>query len=292
VSLTLQLVGNAIAHGAMAVVLALGFGLVYRSVHVFHAAFGSTCVLASYVFYTLVAYLNFNYWAAGLASVLISAGIGCLLEICFYRPFFKRRMAGGAVMVASFGLGMVIQNVLAILFGNETATLPPVPTNAFTVSGAYFSIAQVLQVVFGTSIVALLGIAGRGRSSLVLRAMATNQELLMVQGWSIFRFRTLVFALSGALVAVPGCLIMMDTGMDPHGGTSYLLVAVVAVLVGGVSHAAGWIIAAMAIAILQSLVALKFSTMWMDTVAFVLLIVVMLFRRQGLIQFSKRAEES
>jgi branched-chain amino acid transport system permease protein len=122
--------------------------------------------------------------------------------------------------------------------------------------------------------------------------MGENPELLQVHGWRLGRYRALVFALSGALVAVPACLIMVDVGMDVHAGMSYLLIAAVAVLAGGVARVEGWVMGGFVLAVMQSLVVWKFSAKWMDLVAFVLLLAVLLFRREGLLGIRKRTEES
>jgi branched-chain amino acid transport system permease protein len=80
--------------------------------------------------------------------------------------------------------------------------------------------------------------------------------------------------------------------MDVHAGMSYLLLAAVAVLAGGISRMEGWVLGGFLLALLQSLVVWKFSAKWMDLVAFVLLLVVLLFRREGLTGIRKRTEEA
>jgi branched-chain amino acid transport system permease protein len=73
---------------------------------------------------------------------------------------------------------------------------------------------------------------------------------------------------------------------------SYLLIATVAVLVGGLNSYMGWVCGAMTLAILQSLVVWKFSARWMDLVTFALLVVILLFRPQGLLARLQRVEET
>jgi branched-chain amino acid transport system permease protein len=93
------------------------------------------------------------------------------------------------------------------------------------------------------------------------------------------------------MAAIPACSLTLDIGIDPFVGLSYLLIAAVAVLVGGVDSYRGWVSGAATLAILQSLVVWKFSARWMDLVTFALLVIMLVFRPQGLVQNARRTEE-
>lgn len=291
-NLFLQLLANGMVNGAMFALLAVGFGIVYRSVQVFHVAYGGAFVLAAYLFYSLVTFAKLGWWTGGLAAVALSALFGWAMESGFYGPSYRRGTALGAVMVASLGLGIVIENVLALIYGNEIRAIPRELARAVTLGPVRLTVIQLAQIAVCAAVLLGLATAARMRFFRVVRAMGENAELLQVHGWRLGRYRALVFAFSGALVAVPACLIMVDVGMDVHAGMSYLLIAAVAVLAGGVDRMEGWVLGGVMLAILQSLVVWKFSAKWMDMVAFVLLIAVLLFRREGILGIRKRTEET
>lgn len=291
-NLFLQLLGNGVVNGALYAVLAAGFGLVYRSTGVFHVAYGGVFVLSAYAFHSLVTLVGLGWWAAGAVAVLLSGAAGWAMETGFYGPFFRRGTAHGAVMVASLGLSIVIENGLALIYGNEIRAIPRDLMPAVALGPVRMTQIQLVALAVGLSVLLLLAMARRLRFFRVIRAMGENPELLQVHGWRLGRYRALVFALSGALAAVPACLIMVDVGMDVHAGMSYLLIAAVAVLAGGVARVEGWVLGGFVLAVLQSLVVWKFSAKWMDLVAFVLLLAVLLFRREGLLGIRKRTEES
>ena len=291
-NLLLQLLANGVVNGAMFAVLAVGFGLVYRNIGVFHAAYGGVFVLAAYLFHSLVTVVGLGWWTGGVMTVGLSAAFGWVMEKGFYHPFFRRGTAPGAVMVASLGLGIVIENLLALVYGNEIRAIPRDLAGAMTLGTVRLTTIQVGQFVLCGAVLAGLAVANRLRFFRVVRAMGENPELLEVHGWRLSRYRAWVFALSGALAAVPACLLMVDVGMDVHVGMSYLLLAAVAVLAGGIARMEGWVLGGVVLAVLQSLVVWKFSAKWMDLVAFVLLLAVMLFRREGLLGIRKRTEET
>lgn len=291
-NLLLQLTANGIVTGALFAVLAAGFGLVYRNVGVFHIAYGGSFVLAAYLFHSLVTIVGLGWWIAGLLAVALSALFGWAMERAFYRPFYRRGTAHGAVMVASLGLGIAIENVLALIYGNEIRAIPRGLAQTMALGPVHLTSIQVAQFIICGVVLLALAAGFRSRFFRVIRAMGENATLLQVNGWRLDRYRALVFALSGALAALPACLIMLDVGMDVHAGISYLLIAAVAVLVGGVPIMGGWVLGGFLLAIFQSLVVWQFSARWMDLVAFVLMLVVLLFRREGLVGMRKRTEET
>ncbi len=291
-NLFLQLLANGLVSGALFAVLAAGFGLVYRSTGVFHVAYGGAFVLAAHLFYSLVTLAGLGCWVAGFAAVGLSALAGWAMEAGFYGPFYRRGTAPGAVMVASLGLGIVMENLLALIYGNGIRAIPRELTQAMTLGSVRLTMIQVAQLAVGVAVLAALAGARRMRFFRLVRAMGENPELLQAHGWRLGRYRALVFALSGALATVPACLIMVDVGMDVHAGMSYLLIAAVAVLAGGVARVEGWLLGGFVLAMLQSLVVWKYSAKWMDLVAFVLLLAVLVFRREGLLGIRKRTEES
>lgn len=291
-TLLAQLIFNSIVNGAMFAVLAIGFGLVYRSTQVFHVAYGSSFVLLAFVFYALVVGAGFPWWIAGIATVAAGALTGWGMEAWFYGPLRRSGAASGAAMVASLGLGIVIENLLVLFWGNEIRAIPRNVDAVMLFGEVRVSNMQAAQLVICSIVLAGLAAAGRSEFFRIVRAMGENAGLLQVLGHPLPRYRSLVFALSGALTAVPACLFMLDVGTDANAGMSWLLIAVIAVLTGGVAHMQGWVLGALLLALLQSLVVWRFSARWMDLVAFALLIVVLLFRPEGLVGVRRRAEEA
>ena len=291
-SLVLQLLANAIVNAAMFAVLAVGFGLVYRSIHVFHLAYGALFVLSGFIFFLMVKVCGLGWWAAGAWAVASSAGAGGAMEFWFYRPFYERGVSSTGIMVASLGFGFVLENGLALIFGNEIQTISRGVARPLFFGQVSLTILQMWQVALCVAI--LVGLAATQRLSFfkVLHVMGENPELLLVHGWNLPRYRAAACALGTALASVVACLTMLDIGMDVHAGMSYVMIAAVAVLAGGSSRMAGWVLGGVVLALLQSIVAWKLSTKWIDLVAFVVLLAVLLFRREGFLGISKRVEES
>lgn len=291
-NLFLQLLSNGLVNAALFAMLAVGFGLVWRSLRVFHLAYGGLFVVSSYLFRTLTVRAGLPPWAAGIFTVAVSAGLGWLIELVLYRPFYRRKASSGSVLIASMGVLVMLENIVAMIFGNELQTVPRGMAAVTQFGGVRLTSLQLWGFGIGVASVAFLWVLVRRlRTFKALWAMGDQPELIPVLGLPLYRLRAMVLAIGTAMAAIPACVITLDIGIDPFVGMSYLLIAAVAVLVGGVDSYRGWVSGAATLAILQSLVVWKFSARWMDLVTFGLLVIMLVFRPQGLVQNAKRAEE-
>lgn len=291
-NLPLQLLANGVVNGALFGVMACAFGLVYRSARVFHIAFAGLFLVGPYAAYAANTWLGFPSWAAIVVGVLVAAGGGYGVERALYRPFLRRNATAGAVMIASLGALIIIENLLALIFGNEIRMIER--GLARRIALGPLSLTSIQGIQFTVCALALIGLGmaiRKIRAFKAIWAMGDEPGLIPVLGLPLMRYRATVFALSAGLGGLAGCLIGLDVGIDPHMGMSYLLIAAVAVLAGGIDRYTGWIAGGFILAVLQSLVVWKFSAKWMDLATFAVLIAVLLFRPQGLFGVQKRLEE-
>ena len=290
--LLLQLTVNGMVNGAVFALLACAFGLVYRSLRVFHIAFAGLILVAPYGAYAASMGLELPIGVAVVLGVLACALAGLGLEWGMYRPFFVRKASAGTVMVASLGAFIVLENALALGFGNEIHMFDRVLAARIALGPVAITSIQALQ--FGISAAMLLGLGWAIRSMPTFKAvwaMGDEPELIPVLGLPLMRYRAVVFALSSALGGVATCLLALDLGVDPHMGMSYLLIAAVAVLAGGIDRFWAWMLGGLILSMLQSLMVWSLSPRWMDLVTFSVLIAMLFFRPQGLFGVRKRLEE-
>ena len=272
-TLFLQLLVNGLVNGAIFSLLASAFGVVYRSVGVFHIAFAGLLVVSPYATYLARTWFDLPLWLAFSLGVFTGMIAGYLTERLLYRPLYHRKASPTAVMVASLGAFVIIENVLALAFGNEVRLINRSMATRTTFGLVSLTSIQLAQLT--SSAIVLLGLALSMRHLRVFKAiwaMGEEPTLIPVLGLPLMKYRAIVFSLSGGLGGMACCLIAMDTGVDPHMGMSYLLIAAVAMLAGGIDKYVGWILGGFGLAVLQSASVLMFSPKWMDLVTFVVLI--------------------
>lgn len=291
-NLLAQLLVNGLVSGSLFALLAVGFGLVYRSLRVFHIAYAAILMIGSYSFYFSATSLRLPIPLSLLLGVVAATLGGWAIEIALYRPFFRRRASSGVVMVASLGLLVVTENFLALVFGDDTRVIPRPSATSIGIGPVVLTSMQVLQLLVAGLVLSVFFTSTRRVSFFrAIWAMGDQPELVPVLGLPLLGLRSAVLALSASLGALAACLVALDVGMSPHVGMSYLLIAAVAVLVGGVDSYAGWIVGAFVLAILQGILVWKLSAAWMDLATFSLLVAALLFRPRGLFGLRKRVEE-
>ena len=291
--LLLQLVVNGLVNGTLFALLACAFGLVYRSLRIFHIAFAGLFLVAPYAAWSTHTWLGMPVWLAVGLGVAAAGLAGYGIEQILYRPLYRRKTSGGAVIVASLGAFIIIQNLVALMFGNDIMTFERGLAQRFELGPVGLTDIQIVQFSVASVALAAFGLAiRRVRLFKILWAMGDEPELVPVLGLPLMRYRALVFVTSGVLAGLAGGLIAVDVGIDPHMGMSYLLVAAVAVLAGGIDRFSGWVLGAVVLALLQSLMVWQFSAQWMDLVTFGVLIAILVFRPHGMLGLRKRLEET
>ena len=287
-----QLLANGFAAGCGYAIVALGFALIYNTTRTFHFAHGAVYTLSAYLLY---AFYNVWHVPLGIALVitpLVAAAIGIGIDEALYQPLVRRGSSQLIQMLSSLGLYIVLINVVAMVFGNETKVLSPGIQPTFEAGGVILTRIQLATILASVLLfVGLVLLLHRTRLGIIVRALRDDQDLVSAMGTSPRVVRWAVFALGSALAAVAAMLSGLDVGIDPNIGMAAILNGVVAVIIGGIGIFEGAALGGLAIGILQSLAIWRLSARWQDSVTFVLLIVFLLFRPQGVFGGRRRAEE-
>lgn len=230
--------------------------------------------------------------AIGVA--LIGAALfGVMVELFIYAPLDRKKASTLVALLASLGLYVAGVNTLALIFGNETQILQPNIQATHKFAGIILTQIQVAQIATAVIILPLFVLFLKYSTiGKIIRAVRDNPQLSRVLGTNPQRVRTVVFVLGSLLAGGAAILSALDVGIDPNSGLPALLVAVVALIIGGLGTFDGPIWGAFLLGILQSLVVWKFEARWTDAITFGVLILFLLFRPQGIFGKRGRVEES
>ena len=291
-NLFLQLLLNGLINGCAFALVALGFALICNTTRIFHFAHGGIYTLSGYLFYSLYIQHQMPIWLAIPATLLLAAMTGILIDIIVYRPLDKRGASTMMHMLSSLGLYIIIVNVICMVYGNNSkilvsGLLPTVKFGGLMLNVVQIWIAVAFVVVF-IAFAVLLRVTSLG---LKLRAMRDNQTLLALYGINANRIRLFVFGTGSAMCALAGILVGLDVGIDPHIGMTAVVLAAVALIVGGIGIFEGAAFGALLLGCLQSIAVWQMSARWTDMVTFLVLIVFLLFRPQGIMGRRGRLEE-
>ena len=287
-----QILTNGLVAGCFYALVATGFGLIYSSTKIFHIAYGATYTVAAYVCYYCVSDLGWSLPSAIVTGVLGAAIVGLAMEYFVYAPLEARRASPMVLLLSSLGLYIVLTNLVALLAGNSTIGLRQESGSAYRLAGLILTDMQLLQVALAVTLLpALMGLLRVTRLGRHVRAVRDDPVLGTVLGISERRTRLLVFAVGSALGGLAAILAALDTGISPNAGLSVLLVATVAVVVGGIHTLEGPLVGGLILGLVRALVIWFLSARWLEAVTFAVLLVFLSIRPHGVLSRRTRIEE-
>lgn len=284
-----QFIINGLITGILYSLLAIGFALVYNTTRIFHIAAAGIYVFAAYMFWFFVAKVGLAIILASFVAIALTMLLSLLSELLVYRPLKNRNASLNVAMISSIGAMTVIINTIAMCFGNETKVVENAILQPLTFGDIIITTPQKYQALIGIAVLAaFMIILQRTNWGLRLRALSADETLFETLGYDTKSTRIMVFLASGAFIAIASCLTVYDVGLDPNMGMSVLISAVVAMIIGGVGKFSTCILGGLTLGILQSLTVYQFASNWQNAVTFVVLLILLFLRPQGIAGYKQR----
>jgi branched-chain amino acid transport system permease protein len=271
---------NGLALGSTYALVALGLTLIFGVLLIPNFAHGEFYMLGAFITYALVA-LGFNFWISMLAAVALVVVLGGLVDRLVFRPI---EMAPPlSLMISALAASIILQQIATIIWGTEARTIPAPLTGV--VRTGFFAITQLQLVVMASLAATFAGIwlvLHRSRLGLAIRATAQNRDAAMLMGISMSHVRLATFALGAALGAIAGALLGATFPIYPSMGVNPVLKAFVVLVLGGIGSLWGAVLGGLVLGVAEVLVAAYIASELQDIGAFVILVLVLLIRPQGL----------
>lgn len=284
-----QFIINGLITGILYSLLAIGFALVYNTTRIFHIAAAGIYVFAAYMFWFFVAKVGLPIIPASLVAIALTMFLSLLSELLVYRPLNNKKASLNVAMIASIGLMTVIINTIAMCFGNETKVIENAILQPLTLGDIIITTPQKYQAVIGiVAIILFMAILKWTNWGLRLKALSADETLFETLGYDTKATRVMVFLASGAFIALASCLTVYDVGLDPNMGMSVLISAVVAMIIGGVGKFSTCILGGLTLGVLQSLTVYQFASNWQNAVTFLVLLILLFLRPQGIAGYKQR----
>ncbi len=279
----LQLVVNGVVSGAIYALMAVGFALIYNSTHIFHLAHGAVFTLSAYALFFAVKTLRLPLGVAILMAICLSILLGLAIEGWGYRPLRERKVSLATFLISSLGMFIVVENGLILLFGAMPKLITEDPLKAYRMGSLIVTQLHLAVIVCCLLIFPFLQFfLTRTRVGKMIRALSDHPELARVLGLKTDQIYLFITILGAALAGVAGIFVALDTGVTPVMGWDAVLVAAVAVIIGGVGYLPGAGIAALMVGLIQNLSVLEVSAQWQSTITFGILILFLMIRPKGI----------
>lgn len=276
---------DALALGSLYALIALGVTLVYTVMDMMNFAHGEFIMLSAYALYVLAG-LPFGIAVAGAVATGVIVAVAA--EWVAFRSVRKADLS--AQLVTSLAVATILQNVvLATVKARPKSVATPTFVGEST-QVAGLSIPNLEFLTLGLTAAVLIGLGWllyRTRAGLAMRAAAENFEMARLLGVRADRVIALAFAISGALAAVVGVLLVMQTGqVSPTMGLTPVLVGFVAVVIGGFGRMFGAVLGGLLLGAASSLLSAYLPDSlvpFRDAIVFSLPVAILIFKPQGLL---------
>lgn len=278
-----QILANGLLAGSVYALVALGFSIIYSTVRFFHFAHGAVYTAGAYFTYLFFVIYKLPFAVAVAVAVLLAAILGVAIELLVYKPIKRRGSRALVLLIASLGVFIVLQNLISLFFGDDTKTIRSGEVReGLNVLGARITPVQIAIILSSLVLFALTAlILKRSKIGKALRAVANDPELAVVAGLDKDKIIYFTYFVGSALAAIAAILISLDIDMTPLMGFQAMLYGVVAVVIGGLGNILGAYFGGLLLGLAQHLGVWYISSKWQDAIAFVILILFLLFRPQG-----------
>jgi branched-chain amino acid transport system permease protein len=281
--MNVQLLISIIIYFSIYLLIAYSFSLIYFTTRFFNIAHAITLTSAAYFTYFFFKQIQWPVWLSIPIAIICATVIGMLAEIVLFKPLRKRNSSAMMLMITALGLYIVLQNLISILWGDDTKSLRlgEIKVGHFF-GGAYITDINIITIIvcFGLFVTCAF-IIKKSRIGRNIRAVADNSGMSNILGISSDRVILLVYAIGSALAALVGILIAFDTDMNPTMGFNWLLYSIVTMIIGGVGSNWGMVGGALLLAIAQHLAAYYIGSQWMDAIAYIILILFLSWKPLG-----------
>jgi branched-chain amino acid transport system permease protein len=280
--LLLQALASGVLIGGVYGLFSMGLSLIFGVMKIVNFAHGDFVMLAMYVAFFLSAFSGIDpFVVIPLAAVLFF-----FAGVVVYRLFFSRLIGGPDFpqLIVSLGLSLLLQNVALILFKADPRALSASYGNESFHAGAIFLNKAQLYAFLVALVITILMSVFLNRTDLgkSVRATVDDADMASMLGVNPARIFKLTFGLSVAMAAVAGCVIVTYFPVTPQVGMQFLVLAFVAVVLGGLGNVFGAFIGGLLIGMIQQVSSTFMAVDLQNAGLFVLFILMLLFRPSGL----------
>ncbi|OFZ94697.1 MAG: branched-chain amino acid ABC transporter [Betaproteobacteria bacterium RIFCSPLOWO2_02_67_12] len=283
----IELVANVVISGLLTGLvyglMALGLSVIFGVVRVVNFAHGEMMTIAMYAAVMLYAAFGLDPFIAVVPVAAAFFAFGYLLQTGLINPFITRPEHSQFILLVA--VAIVLVNGLLLAFGPDARNVQvDYQLESYAIGPILFDKARVFAAGMAvTASAALFAFFRFTRTGKAIRACADNYLGAKVVGLNVKRYYALTFGLGSACLAVAGCMMILLVDVTPSLGPAYTLLAFVIVIVGGLGSMPGALLGGVLIGVSEALAGLFIAPSAKSMFSFGLLILVLLFRPQGLL---------
>ncbi|OCS87954.1 branched-chain amino acid ABC transporter permease [Caryophanon tenue] len=286
----LQQLVNGISIGSIYALIALGYTMVYGIIKLINFAHGDVFMIGAFIGFWSISHWNLGFFSALLLSMIVCALIGVIIERVAYKRL--RNATRIAALITAIGVSLLIEYTMIFFRGAQSAVYPSTIENrAIDVFGAQISSLSLLILGVSVALMLLLQfIVHKTKIGKAMRAVSHDAEAAKLMGINVDNTISATFAIGSALAGAAGVIFgVYYTKIDPLMGMIPGIKAFIAAVLGGIGSIPGAMVGGMLLGVVETFVSAMGFSSWRDAAAFLILIVILIFKPSGL--FGKNTRE-
>jgi len=275
---------NAVQYGLLLFLLASGLTLIFGIMGVINLAHGSFYMIGAYMAFVLAPYFADQFLLMLLVGVVLSAIFGYVLEWAFFSYLYQREHLQQVLM--TWALILVFEEIRSLTVGNDVhgVSVPAwlsgsVPLGQLMTYPVYRLFASVACIVIA---LAMYWVVNRTRLGMMIRAGASNRDMVRGLGIDIRHLYRVVFAGGVALAALAGMIAAPMSSVYPGMGGSVLIICFVVVVIGGIGSITGALVASLLVGFVDTFGKVFFAE-YSGIGIYLLMAVILVWRPEGLL---------
>lgn len=211
-----QIVANGLYLGAQYALIALGLTLIFSLMNVLNFAHGQMYVFGGFITYTIVAQFKLPFIVGLIASALVLAVMGALIERFLFRPVIRRSKREELTMLLAAGIAFFLDAVILLVFGEKQRGVPKIINGVFNWDMRLIMpydriLIGVLAIAIIVGFIAFMQYSRTGRA---MRALAQDRVAAQLMGVDVDRYSMIGFAMGAMLAGLVGALLVTITGIN------------------------------------------------------------------------------
>ena len=273
---------NGASIGVAVVLMALGLTIIFGLLDVINMAHGEFYAIGAYAAVALLG-VGVPFWWALVLTPLLMAVIGYACERTLIQRVFHSKERHTLTLLLTFGLAIILEDALKIIFGANPLRLEAPIKGASEVLGLFFPNYRLFVMALGSLVIASVWlVVFRTRLGAMVRAAAYDRNMAASLGVPDKIVYAGTFAFGVALAGLAGVLLAPIYSVFPTMGRDFVLIAFSVVIIGGMGSIKGAVIAGLVLTQIQSISSLFISPVWSEPLLFGIMVLVLMWRPQGL----------
>lgn len=289
VDIFLQQLVNGLTLGSLFALVAIGYTMVYGILRLINFAHGDIFMMAMYIAFFSISIFNVPWYISFILVIVLTALLGIITEKVAYRPLREQGAPAISLLISSIGASYLMENLATVLFTGRPKNFAQIPffTEMMTIRGVHIQrLAIMVPIITLVLLMALLYLINHTKTGMAMRAVSKDVETARLMGISVNKVITVTFGIGSGLAAVGAIMWGMKyLQIKPDVGVMPGMKCFIAAVIGGIGNIKGAVVGGLLLGLIEVLIVafIPSLTGYRDAFSFILLIIILLIRPNGLI---------